>query len=267
MGYNNSLYTLYKEMVEGYKTNENGLFEHGARCLMDLSPANPFLENSDDAELFFQMQLSYIKWKNHGPDAKLNYRKMLEYARKMCEAHSENPYTFDKEEAKKDLEEQKMRELETIKKLEEKRKAEEIRQQQEELKKQQEEMKKELEEKEKQKREEKNNDSKYILLRMAESYNLGNNDDFKQCATHLMEITLENPFAEETPEFLKFEEMKESYLKHNMRRVHVLAKELCNIINYTEIEPEKINLEKSKKILGVPEEKKRSWFKFLHPWR
>ena len=252
MGYNNSLYSLYKEMVEGYKTNNNGLFEHGARCLMGLKSDNPFEENSDDAELYFQAQLCYTRWKNNGVDAKINYRKLLDFSRQLCANHPDNPFTFDKEEAKRDLEEQKERELEAIRKIEEQRKIEEA--------------KKEMEEKKKQE-EERTNDSKYILLRMTEAYNSGNNDDFKQCAVHLMEITVENPFAEETPEFYKFEEMKESYLKHNMRRVHVLAKELCDIINYTEIEPEKISLEKSKKILGVPEEKKRSWLKFLHPWR
>ena len=260
MGYNNSLYSLYKEMLEGYKANENGLIEHGARCIMDLNPENPFQENSDESELFFQMKLCYARWKNNGPESKINYRKLLENARKLCALHSENPYVFDKEEAKRDLEEQKKRELEEIKKLEEQREAEEKK------KKEDEEFKKQEKEKQQQE-EEKNNDIKYVLLRMTKAYNAGENDDFKQCAVHLMEIALENPFAEPSQEFYKFEEMKEAYLKHNIRRVHVVGEELCQIINYTEIEPEKIQLEEPKKVLGVPEEKKHSWFKFLHPWR
>ena len=259
MGRNNSLYTLYKEMVEGFQTNENGLFEHGARCIMDLDPDNPFQENSDDAELFFQMKLSYARWKNHGPEAKLNYRKILEYARELCKAHPENPYVFDKEEAKRDLEEQKEREREAIRKLEEKRKAEELKQKEEAEK------QKKLQEEQSQKEEE-TNDIKYVLYKMVEAYNNKDNDNVKQYAIHLMDIALENPFAEETSEFFTFEEMKEAYLKHNMRKVHVLAEDLCQIINQTE--PEKVKLEEPKKILGIPEEKeKRSWFKFLHPWR
>ena len=265
MGRNNSLYTLYKEMVEGFQTKENGLFEHGARCIMDLNPNNPFQENSDNAELFFQMKLSYTRWKNHGPEAKLNYRKLLDYARKLCESHPENPYVFDKEEAKRDLEEQKEKEREVIRKLEEKRKAEELKQKEEA------ERQKKLEE-EQQKKKEETDDIKYVLYKMTEAYNLKDSDNVRQYAVHLMDIALENPFADETPEYFKFEEMKEVYLKHNIRKVHLLAEELCQIINYTEVEPKeikKVKTEKPKKILGIPEEEKekKSWFKFLHPWR
>ena len=242
-------YETYKTMIDSYKNND-GRFEAAARNWIEDSEACPF-DIKDARELFFNAKKYCRKWRNGGIDSRSSKRNMVECVRRIAEMNIGYPYEL----IEKEKEEAKDREYK--KQLEQKQKTEEQKKKEEELKKEQDQRLNDQENAE---------DAKYVLYRMADAYNANNDVNFKQFAVHLMEITLENPFAEETPEFYKFEEMKEVYLKHNMRRLHVLAGELCQIINYTEIEPEKIKLEEPKKVLGVPDEK-HSWFKFLHPWR
>jgi len=270
MGYNNTMYRLFKEMLDGYKTGNDGLFEHGARCIMDLNPANPFEENTPESECFFQMYNTYMRWKNHGADMKINRRRMLSAAEELCKIITKNPFTFSKEEEKKDLEELRKQEeekkkQEELKKQREQEKLAQIKKQeelriQEELKAQEEEKKLEIE---------KAIDSKAAMVAMVKAHNLEDDDAFRQAVIQLMDITTENPFAPRTDEYEKFLEMMTVYHKKpaNMRRVLVVASQLCDIINYTEID---INAVKKETVLGVlpeDEKEKKNWLNFLFPWR
>ena len=132
MGRNNDSYRFFQEMLTGHKNNEEGLVEHGARCLMDLNPNNPFPANSQEFELFFEMFLYHARWKNHTVDAKINRRKLCAAAHELCNIVSGNPYVFDKKEeaeeikAKKEFEAQQ-KALEEQKKIEEQKQIEELK--------------------------------------------------------------------------------------------------------------------------------------------
>ena len=110
MGYNNKMYQLFQEMLDGYKTNNDGLFQHGARCLIAMNPINPFKEESKEADLFFTMSITYARWNNHSVDAKINMRRMLAAAQELCSLVKENPYVYSKEEEEQELEELKRQE-------------------------------------------------------------------------------------------------------------------------------------------------------------
>jgi len=263
MGYNNTMYRLFQEMLDGYATDSDGLFEHGVRCMMDLNPKNPFNDNTPEAELFFQMYNTYCRWKNHGADMKINRRRMLAAATELCGIVTANPYTFSKEEEQLDLKE--LREKEELKKKEEERIAEQKKQ--EELAKQ--EAIRKLEEKRKQEQIElektKNiSDPKVAMVAMVNAFNVDDEVTYNQAVTQLMSISTENPFAPRTEEYDVFLEMMTAYHNKNMRRVFVVGRKLCEIINSTDVIPEK------ETILGVvpdEEKEKKNWLKFLFPWR
>lgn len=96
MSLNNQMYKMYNEMVKGYKEDNDGLFEHGVRCWMDLNPENPFPSEDPAYEEFFLMQKGYTLWKMGSADRKINRRRMLEAAKRLCELNPKRPYRFDK---------------------------------------------------------------------------------------------------------------------------------------------------------------------------
>jgi hypothetical protein len=246
MSANNQMYELFNDMVKGYKEGNMDIVEQCARCWMQIAEDNPFTYDTPEYDLFFNMQKSYMIWSKGAIDQKLNRRKMIRYAKELCALNPKQPYIFDK---KADQEEQKRKQQE-IKMLEEARlKKEELRRQEEEKQRQ-------------------DGDARYVMLSMVKAYNENNEVNFKQFAVHLMDIAERNPFNEGTECYDKFEDMREAYNKHNMRRVYVMGQQLCDAINQTELEPnKKVVLDEPKKVLGVPDEEKKSWFKFLHPWK
>ena len=103
MNVNNQMYKMFEEMIKGYKENESGLFEHGARCWMELDPENPFQEDDPAYEEFFQMRKGYSLWKMGGADRKINRRRMLSAAERLCETNPAQPYKFDKKAEEREL--------------------------------------------------------------------------------------------------------------------------------------------------------------------
>lgn len=99
-------------MKEGYANNNPDQLEHGARCWLDLNPTNPFPEESPEMEAFFQMQKCYSIWKRGDIDRKINRRRMIMWAEKLCELNPRQPYKFDKkaEEEERLLEAQREQE-------------------------------------------------------------------------------------------------------------------------------------------------------------
>lgn len=92
----NELYRMYDEMIQGYKMKNEGMFEHGVVCWMDLNPENPFPEDSEAFELFFQTQLYYKCWRLGSADYKSKRKRMMETAKKLCALYPKRPYKFDK---------------------------------------------------------------------------------------------------------------------------------------------------------------------------
>ena len=80
-----------------------------------------------------------------------------------------------------------------------------------------------------------------------------------------MDMNVDNPFEEGTEEFELFNTMHLNWIKvpSNKRRTYVVGKQLCELINNTELEPVK----PKETVLGVIPEEKKSWFKFLFPWK
>lgn len=95
---NNDMYRLFNEMTEGYKSNNEALFNHAVRCWMTLDPDNPFDEKEDAYELFFRIKKGYTLWSMAGPDMRINKRRMLESARLLCALNPTCPYKFNERE-------------------------------------------------------------------------------------------------------------------------------------------------------------------------
>ena len=118
MNLNNQMYILFENMMKGYVDNNIDAIEQNARCWLQLSPGNPFLEGTPEHEEFFQMNLSYIIWARGDVNAKINRRKMISHAKALCALNPRQPYTYDKkadlEEKRKEQEERVARQAQTI---------------------------------------------------------------------------------------------------------------------------------------------------------
>ena len=112
MSQNNQMYKFYSEMTKGHRENQPALFEHGVRSWMAMEPECPFGEGSDEAELFFKMQMGYTIWQRNGADKNINRRRMLEAAHQLCELNPQRPYKFDKAEDAEDRRQAKANEEE-----------------------------------------------------------------------------------------------------------------------------------------------------------
>ena len=102
MAKNNLMYKFYSEMTKGYREKNSGLFENGIRCWMMTQPENPFPKGSEEAECFFEMEMAYTIWSRGGADMRINWRRMLDAARRLCEINPKRPYKFDKVEDTED---------------------------------------------------------------------------------------------------------------------------------------------------------------------
>ena len=107
MSDNNTMYRMYRQMIQGYKLGNDGtgLFEHAVHCWLALNPENPFQESTDAYEHFFRMKNYYNVWQLHSADQKISQKRMLNAARDLCATKTKNPYKFDKqaEDAEKAL--------------------------------------------------------------------------------------------------------------------------------------------------------------------
>ena len=74
-----------------------------------------------------------------------------------------------------------------------------------------------------------------------------------------MDIADENPFTFGSNEYEMFATMKICYNNSNIKRVISVGKQLFAQLN--KIEPEK------QVVLGVLPDEKKSWLKFLFPWK
>ena len=117
MSVNNTMYLMFRQMIQGYKLGSEGtgLFEHGVHCWLSLDPENPFQEGTEAFEHFFRMKNYYNVWKLHSADQRISQKRMLNAARDLCETRPKNPYHFDKkaaEEEKASLKENALKEEE-----------------------------------------------------------------------------------------------------------------------------------------------------------
>lgn len=227
----NMPYELYEKMMGAYNAKNEVMFTSAAINWIESVKNNPF-ENETAHGLFFKAQRYCRNWRRGGIDNRSAKRNLVESCRQICSLNLANPH--DKNEVIENIKEERFEKDEDIEVIQ---------------------------------------DIRYVMLAMVKAYNEGNEINFKQFSVHLVDIAEENPFKEGTEEFNVFAEMVMSYRKKpsNIRRVHVLAEKLCELINATEMpEPKKVVNDPPQIVLGViPEEEKekKSWFKFLHPWK
>jgi len=246
MGRHNEIYRLYQEMLDGYNSNTEVIFAHGARCLMALNPESPFTMDTTENEYFGQMQLNYERWANKGIDTNVSYRRLISAAKELCALVKENPFTYDEVEAKEE-EEQKKKELEALKRKD---------------------TSKEIKKSDEVSDEEHKEDVNYLITRMANACLLNQEASYEMYVIHLMDTAIENPFKFGSDEYELFSIMKACYTHNppNKRKTFVVGKQLCDLINFTEVEPKKIEKPKQT-VLGVIPEEKKSWRKILFPWK
>lgn len=247
----------YKNMMDAYKSNNEDQFAVAARIWIEESEVNPF-KDREPHELYFNAKRYCKRWRAGGIDCRSAKRNMLEILHKI--AAMDLGYPVDLIEEEKQKEEDKKYKESLAKKREEKKAKEAAKTEEKKVKEEPKKEKDKLQEVE---------DCRYVLLSMVKAYNVDDEVNFKQFAIHLMDISEENLFNTQTDEYNKFEEMKAAYARHNMRRLFVVAGQLCEIINNTELEnePKKVVLKENKVVLGVPEEEKKSWLSFLNPWK
>jgi len=221
------MYKTYEALMRG----EN--FEANARNWMDANLPNPFEDGTEAHKLYFKAHQYCVRWRRGGIDCRSGKKYMFNTIHKIIDMGTPNPYsptdTFQPKEipvVKKEQPEMKIIEEPEISN--------------EELK----------------------EDTQYLLYCMVNAYNEKNESSYEMYVSHLMDMPIENPFKLGTDEYELFSIMKTCWTKNppNKRRSYVVGKQLCDLINNTEVEPEK-----PKTILGVLPEEKKSWFRFLFP--
>lgn len=236
-------YKMFESMLNAQKENNETEFIFYAIQIVGACKENPYTKGSQEALIFYPLHGYYVAYESGrvgDRKAKLN---IIDGMKAILKINPNNPFDPNEIEIKNERPVKKVenpKQEETPERFEKNEDIEVIQ------------------------------DIRYVMLAMVKAYNEGNTVNFKQFAIHLVDIAEENPFMEGTEEFNIFAEMVMVYRRKpsNIRRVHVLAEKLCEIINTTEIYPEKIQKKEKKTVLGVlPEEDKKSWFKFLHPWK
>lgn len=223
MSVNNQMYVMFANMKQGYKEGNMDVVEQCARCWMQLATENPFPYDTPEYEEFFQMQKAYSIWARGYVDQKINRRRMVEHAKRLCELDPKQPYIYDK---KAEQEEKKLQETERTQEKIKSNKAEDVQ---------------------------------YVIKLVNEAYLSNNETSFEQFVIHLMDIADENPFTFGSNEYEMFATMKICYNNSNIKRVISVGKQLFAQLN--KIEPEK------QVVLGVLPDEKKSWLKFLFPWK
>ena len=127
MSATNEMYRLFNTMLQGYKEGNRDTVEQCARCWMQLATENPFEFETPEHEEFFQMQRCFQIYSRGAIDQKINRRRMVEHAMKLCALDPKQPYTYDK---RVEEEEKKQKLFERQKQKEEMQKEQEIKKEQ-----------------------------------------------------------------------------------------------------------------------------------------
>ena len=97
---------FYDMMIEGYVNGKfdrpyddpaNYKFSFAVIHLAETLEMNPFDNEPEACQHYFTMQMCYIRWKRNGVDSRINKRRMLDAAFKLCECGLDNPFTPEPE--------------------------------------------------------------------------------------------------------------------------------------------------------------------------
>ena len=240
------MYELFDQLKLAFESKNEDMFKTLARLWIDNDNPNPFAADSFEHNLFFKARTYCFRWHAQGIDSRSAKRNMVEMVRRLMENNPSNPYS--KEEKIKETKQEVKQKEKKIEKKPEAKKEEKAKDVQQEIN-----------------NEDLEGDIRYLLMCMTNAYNEQNEASYEMYLTHLLDIATVNPFKVGTDEYEMFATMQICWNKvpPNKRRSYVVGKQLCNLINNTEIEPE----EAKQTILGVLPDEKKSWFKFLFPWK
>ena len=235
------MHETFDKMMQAYNAGNEREFTAYARALFESEIQNPFLEKTVEHSLFFTAKKFYKRWMAQGIDSRSAKRNMTSTMMQLAERRPDNPYPVE-EPKKEEINEEIKPEIK-----EEPKEDTKVEIKEETL-------------------EENKQDISYLMACMVNAYNRNDNASYEMYVIHLMDVVEENPFLMGTDEYEMFSTMMACYKKNppNKRRTFVVGKELCDLINNTEIVPEAI---KPKTVLGVLPEEKKSWLNFLFPWR
>ena len=230
-------YELFENLVNAKNSNNDKDFKFYAIHLAEVSKENPYEKDTEEARIFSQLYGQYLSYSGGRVGDKAAVNNIVLICKRLLSVNSVNPYK--KEEPKK---------VEEVKVIEQPKKEETVEEPAEITK------------------EELKEDINYLLANMVNAHLRNDNVSYEMYVIQLMEIADENPFLIGTDEYEMFSTMKACFTHNppNKRRTFVVGKELCDLINNTELYPEKVE---KKTVLGVLPDEKKSWFKFLHPWR
>ena len=90
---NNQIYEYFQQMLDNFGGNQV-LFETGVAYLFSLKPENPYEPGSEEHRLFEKLSNLCFTWQKGGVDSKVSFKRMLAFAKQLCELVNENPFTW-----------------------------------------------------------------------------------------------------------------------------------------------------------------------------
>lgn len=95
---NNEGYRLYNEMINGYNMVNENKFVHGAMHFASMGLDHPF-QNTEGDTYYGMMVICYKKWIRRGVDYRVNKRRLLHAAQRLCELDLPCPFEQDEVQA------------------------------------------------------------------------------------------------------------------------------------------------------------------------
>ena len=90
---NNQIYEYFQQMLDNFGGNQV-LFETGVTYLFSLKPENPYEPGSEEHRMFEKLSSLCFTWQKGGVDSKVSFRRMIAFAKQLCELVNENPFTW-----------------------------------------------------------------------------------------------------------------------------------------------------------------------------
>ena len=90
---NNQIYEYFQQMLDNFGSNQV-LFETGVTYLFSLKPENPYEPGSEEHRLFDKLSNLCFTWQKGGVDSKVSFKRMVAFAKQLCELVNENPFTW-----------------------------------------------------------------------------------------------------------------------------------------------------------------------------
>lgn len=95
------MYELYEQMIAAYKTGDDGQFIPAARRWFQKCAVNPFQEDTEAHEQYFQADRHFGYWTAGGINSRVSKQRFIEALRNIAKLDAANPHEKDEPEGKK----------------------------------------------------------------------------------------------------------------------------------------------------------------------